>query len=196
MGTQTEIAAQIKGKGADYVLAVKGNQGNLHEDIKLYFADAELLSKCEFTGTTEKARSSAERREYWITSDIGRLSQKNDREGIRSIGMTRNTVTKGEKVTVEERFFITSLSDNATAFAQAVRGHWTVESFHWHLDVTFGEDACRVIDKRAALNLNILRKFAISILKTVDMGKGVSMKGKRFKILLNPMAMLKSLLEM
>ncbi|GHT57419.1 hypothetical protein FACS18945_1660 [Bacteroidia bacterium] len=126
MGTQTEIAAQIKGKGADYVLAVKGNQGNLHEDIKLYFADAELLSKCEFAGTTEKARSSVERREYWITSDIGWLSQKNDWEGIRSIGMTRNTVTKGEKVTVEERFFITSLSGNATAFAQAVRGHWTV----------------------------------------------------------------------
>ena len=96
-------------------------------------------------------------------------------------------ITKNDKTTVEDRFFISSLGDgNAEIFAQAVRGHWVVESFHWHLDVTFREDNCQVIDKRAALNLNILRIFAIAILKNVEMDKRDSMKTKRFKVMINP----------
>ena len=111
--------------------------------------------------------------------------------------MTRNTITKNAKTTVEDRFFISSMGDgDAEIFARAVRGHWVVESFHWHLDVTFREDSCQVIDKRAALNLNILRKFAISILKNVEMGKRDSMKTKRFKVMLNPMRWLDQLLSM
>jgi len=111
--------------------------------------------------------------------------------------MTRNTITKNAKTTVEDRFFISSMGDgDAEIFARAVRGHWVVESFHWHLDVTFREDSCQVIDKRAALNLNILRKFAISILKNVEMGKRDSMKTKRFKVMLNTMRWLDQLLSM
>jgi predicted transposase YbfD/YdcC len=110
--------------------------------------------------------------------------------------MTRNTITTKSKTTVEERFFICSLNDDVEMFARAVRGHWVVESFHWHLDVTFREDHCQVIDKRAAFNLNILRKFAMAILKNVEMGKRDSMKTKRFKVMLNPMKMLDQLLSM
>jgi predicted transposase YbfD/YdcC len=197
MGTQTEIAEQIKKKGADYVLALKGSQGTLHDDVKMYLEDEDLLKKCAYTSKTEKARGGIEKREYWLTTDVGWLSQLADWSGLQSIGMTRNTITKNDKTTIENRFFICSMCDgDVELFARAVRGHWVVESFHWHLDVTFREDNCQVIDKQAALNLNILRKFAIAILKNVEMGKRDSMKTKRFKVMLNPMKMLDELLRM
>jgi predicted transposase YbfD/YdcC len=197
MGTQTEIAKQIIEQKGDYVLGLKGNQGTLHEDVRLYFEDEELLKKCAYTSTTEKARGGVEKREYWVTTDVAWLSQLGAWAGLKSIGMTRNTVTKTSGNTVENRFFISSLGDgDAETFARTVRGHWVVESFHWHLDVTFREDDCQIVDKRAALNLNILRKFAISILKNVEMDKRDSMRTKRFKILLNPMKWLKELLAM
>jgi predicted transposase YbfD/YdcC len=196
MGTQTTIAKQIKEKHADYVLGLKGNQGTLHEDVKLYFNDIDLLKQCKYTSMKEKARGGIETREYWITTDIKWLSQLKDWSGLNLIGMTRNTILKNGKTTIEDRFFISSLDDDVGAFSRAVRGHWVVESFHWHLDVTFREDNCQVIDKRAAFNLNIMRKFAIVILKNVEMGKRDSMKTKRFKVLLNPMKWLEELLNM
>lgn len=197
MGTQTEIAKQIIDKDADYVLGLKGNQGTLHEDVKLYFEDKELLGKCSYTAKTEKARGGIEKREYWVTADVSWIPQLGNWAGLKSIGMTRNTITKKGKATIEDRYFISSLDGNsAEIFARAVRGHWVVESFHWHLDVTFREDNCQVIDKRAALNLNILRKFAIAILKNVEMGKRDSMKTKRFKVMLNPMKWLNELLTL
>jgi predicted transposase YbfD/YdcC len=197
MGTQTGIAKKIREKNADYVLGLKGNQGILHKDVKLYFADRGLAKGCAYTAKKEKARGGIEKREYWTTGDVSWLSQLDEWAGLKSIGMTRNTITKNGKTTIEDRFFISSLDGgDAETFARAVRGHWVVESFHWHLDVTFREDNCQVIDKRAALNLNILRKFAISILKGVEMGKRDSMKTKRFKVLLNPMKWLDELLKM
>jgi predicted transposase YbfD/YdcC len=196
MGTQTAIAKQIREKQADYVLGLKGNQGTLHEDVRTYFADTDLLKKCAFTSTKEKARGGIEKREYWVTTDVDWLPQMDDWSGLKSIGMTRNTITKNGKTTVEDRFFISSLVDGVETFSRAVRGHWVVESFHWHLDVTFREDNCQVIDKRAALNLNIMRKFAIAILKDVEMGKRDSMRTKRFRVQLNPMKWLDMLLKM
>ena len=197
MGTQTEIAKLIINKGADYVLGLKGNQGTLQKDVKLYFDDKDLLGKCNYTTKTEKARGGIEKREYWVTTDVSWLSKLNNWAELKSIGMTRNTISKNGKTTVDDRLFISSLSDgNAETFARAVRGHWVVESFHWHLDVTFREDNCQVLNKRAALNLNILRKFAIAILKNVEMGKRDSMKTKRFKVMLNPIKWLNELLSM
>ena len=197
MGTQTEIAKKIKEGQGEYVLGLKGNQGTLHDDVKLYFEDKELLKKCSYTSKTEKARGGIEKREYWFTTDVSWLPQIDNWAGMKSIGMTRNTITKKGKTVTEDRLFISSLEDSdAETFARAVRGHWVVESFHWHLDVTFREDNCQVIDKRAAFNLNILRKFAMAILKNVEMGKRDSMKTKRFKIMLNPMKWLDELLSM
>ncbi len=81
MGTQTEIVKKIKKKRADDVLALKGNQGTLHEDVKLYFADAGHLSGCAYTQTVEKARGCIEKRAYWQTDDIGWLPQRKDWTG-------------------------------------------------------------------------------------------------------------------
>ncbi len=186
MGTQTEIVKKIRKKRADYVLALKGNQGNLHNDVKLYFEDAKLLSCCAYTKSVEKAHGCIEKREYWQTEDISWLEQKKDWSGLKSIAMTKNTITKNSEIKTEVRYFISSLSLDVKEMARAIRGHWMVESYHWHLDVTFHEDANHTIDKEAAFNLNIIKKVAINTLKLLDVGqKNISLKGKRYMISFN-----------
>jgi predicted transposase YbfD/YdcC len=187
MGTQTEIAKKIKKKYANYVLALKGNQGCLHEDIKLYFEDPDHLANCAYTKVVEKARGGIEKREYWQTESIAWLHQKKDWAGLKSIAMTRNTITKNGEQTSEVRFFISSLPLDVMEVARAIRGHWMVESYHWHLDVTFREDDNRTLEKQAAFNLNIMRKLALNVLKIFEAGrKPLSLRKKRFTIGTNP----------
>lgn len=162
MGTQTAIAKKIRQKKADYVLALKGNQGTLHEEVKEYFADEGLCKKIEKAGgykkTKEKAHSQIETREYYQTEDVGWLEQKKDWKDLKSIAMERKTIEKDGKKTEEYRYFISSMAENIEILSRAVRGHWSIESMHWHLDVTFREDANATLDKTSAQNLNIIRK--------------------------------------
>lgn len=187
MGCQIEIVKKIRRKGADYVLALKGNQGNLHEDVKLYFDDPELLSGCAYKKKVEKARGGMEKREYWQTDNIAWLAQKKDWPGLKSIAMTRNTIVKNGMESSEMRYFICSLPLDVTEVARAIRKHWMVESYHWHLDVTFHEDENHTLEKQAAFNQNILRKLALNILKIFQAGKKpLSIRMKRFSISTNP----------
>jgi len=187
LGTQTEIVKKIRKRGADYVLALKGNQTSLHDDVNLYFENAEILSGCAYTKTTEKARGGIETREYWQSDDVSWLAQKKDWAGLASIAMTRNTTVKNGAETSETRYFISSLSLGVSEIARAIRGHWMVESYHWHLDVTFREDENHTLEKQAAFNLNIIRKLALNILKIFEVGtKPLSLKKKRFAIGTNP----------
>jgi predicted transposase YbfD/YdcC len=188
MGTQREIVKKICRKHADYVLALKGNQGSLYDDTKLYFKDPSLLKDCAYYVTAEKARGGVEKREYWQTDDIEWLPQKNDWPGLASIAMTHNTITKNGKVTTEDRYFISSLSMDAKEMARAIRGHWMVESYHWHLDVTFREDADHTLNKHVAYNMNIMRKLALNVLKFLDVvRKHISITKKRFMLCCNPL---------
>ena len=186
MGCQLDIASIIRKQKADYVLALKGNQGNLHENVKLYFEDPELLSSCAYKVVREKAHGRIEKREYWHADDIAWLEEKKKWPGLKSIATTKNTITKNGVTTTEVRYFISSLSRDVDEVARAIRGHWMVESYHWHLDVTFREDANKTIEKDAAYNLNIIKKMAINTLKLVDVGiKRVSLKAKRYLISMN-----------
>ena len=127
-----------------------------------------------------------EKREYWQTSDIAWLGQRKKWVGLQSIAMTCNTVTRNGTATVEERYFISSLPLDIDLMSKAIRKHWMVESYHWHLDVTFKEDANRIVDKDAAYNLNIIRKITLHILKLLSTGNAtVSLKAKRFMICMN-----------
>ena len=188
MGTQTAIVKKIRRKRADYVLALKGNQGSLLEDVREYFSDEKLLEKCAYKQKVEKARGKIEKREYWQTEDISWLSQKKEWAGLKSIILTRNTIKEADgKETVEERYFISSLPTDIEEAERAVRGHWMVESYHWHLDVTFREDGNHTLEKQAAYNLNIIRKLALNILKIAEVGRRpLSMKKKRYAIGTNP----------
>lgn len=186
MGTQTEIAKTIRNRKADYVLALKGNQPNLYHDVQGYFEDKEFQKKVQDAGgykkTVEKAHGQQEIREYYQTDDIKWLKQRNDWSGLKTIGMERKTLKKNDGTeTIEYRHYISSLPQDIETFSRAVRGHWSVESMHWHLDVTFREDANKTIDKSSAQNLNIVRKFCLSVLKLVDVvHERLSMKKKRF----------------
>ncbi len=201
MGTQKEIAKEIRQKRADYVLAVKGNQQGLHEELMEYFADEEFQKRIKAAGgykkQSEKARSQIETREYYQTEDIKWLSGKQGWRGLKSIAMEKTTIQKGDKVQTAVRYYISSLPLDIETMSRAVRGHWSVESMHWHLDVTFREDANHTIDKTAAQNLNIIRKWALSVLKTTTLSfkeKRLSMKKKRFVISMGPAQFLEEVL--
>jgi len=112
MGCQRDIVKKIRQKRADYVLALKGNQGTLFEDTALYFADKEILAGCSYHKTIEKARGGVEICEYWHTDEISWLSQRKNWAGLKSIAMTRNTITKKGKTTTQIRYFISSLPCN------------------------------------------------------------------------------------
>lgn len=188
MGTQTEIAEKIIQKRADYVLALKGNQTTLHDDVKEYMRDPDILKQIKESGqyrkSVEKAHGQIETREYYQTEDVKWLTQHSKWKKLKSIGMERKTLTqKDGTIRTEYRYFISSLANNIDLFSKAIRKHWSVEVMHWHLDVTFREDANQTIDKNSAQNLNIVRKFCLSILKMVEIFKPkLSMRKKRFVI--------------
>jgi len=186
MGCQTEIARLIRKGKADYMLGLKGNQGILHDDVDLYFNDPKLRAGCAYHKVVDKARGAVETREYWQTDDIVWLEKGKSWAGLSSIVMTKNTIIKGADTTTDVRYFISSLPVNVEEAARAIRSHWMVESYHWHLDVTFREDANHTLDKAAAYNLNIVKKMAINTLRLVDVGMArISMKNKRYIISMN-----------
>ncbi|MBK0349024.1 ISAs1 family transposase, partial [Aerococcaceae bacterium zg-ZJ1578] len=170
MGTQVEIVDEIiKGKG-DYCLAVKRNQGTLYEDISLYFEDESMRKQIEkkqgYYRKIEKSHGQIETREYWATSNINWLKENHSRwQKLRSIVMTTNTIEKNGEITKETRYYITSVKSDVMLLATSIRGHWQVESLHWLLDVVYREDHNQTLDKRAAFNLNVIRKMCLHCLK-------------------------------
>jgi predicted transposase YbfD/YdcC len=183
MGCQTKIASQICGAGADYVLALKGNQSTLHEEVKIFIEGAEAGDfegvRYDFLETSQSDHGRTERRRYWITEDIGWLSNYGDWEGLRCAGMVESTREVQGKTTTERRFYIASIRADAKTFERAVRGHWSIENvLHWSLDVSFAEDQCRVRTGYADQNLAILRHMSINILKR-ETTKKRGMKGKQ-----------------
>lgn len=200
MGTQKDIAETIRKRKADYVLALKGNQGTLLEEVRLFLMDEEeketIRKKGNYYRKVEKAHGQIEIREYYQTEEIGWLPQKKDWKGLKSIGMEEKTIRKGEKEEKEYRYYISSLKEDIELFRRAVRGHWAVESMHWHLDVTFREDANHTLDKTAAQNQNIIRKWCLGILKLLEIrGKKMSLQRKRFNIGMDPMKYLEEILS-
>lgn len=200
MGTQKAIAEKVKKKRAEYVLALKGNQGGLYADVELYFRDRdrrqETRERGGYVSTTEKAHGQIEKREYYQSEDIGWLSQRKEWKGIKSIGMEEKTIRDGKGERKEYRYYISSLGQDIETFRRAVRGHWSIESMHWHLDVTFREDANTTLDKQAAQNQNIIRKWSLSILKMIEIMKpGLSLRKKRFAISLRPIQYLEEVLS-
>lgn len=170
MGCQTKIAAEISSAKADYVLALKGNQSTLHEEVASFLEDAQANDFAgvahDFLETSARAHGRVETRRYWISEDIEWLSHRAQWKDLRSVGMVESIRDIQGKLTRERRFFIASIGANAATFARAVRGHWAIENtLHWSLDVSFAEDQCRVRSGYAAENLAILRHASINILK-------------------------------
>lgn len=204
MGTQTDIASDIVQKKADYVLAIKENHKLLYQDITDYFHHAPFLEEIKqlnkgYVCTIEKSHSQIEKRSYYQTDDISWLEAKAKWKGVKSIGMVEKIMGKDDELRVERRYYISSLQTDAALFAKAVRGHWDIEVMHWYLDVLFKEDSHKVLNKTAAMNLNVLRKIALAILKkwTPNTRKKVtSMRQKRVLLSMALHKFLPSLLNM
>jgi predicted transposase YbfD/YdcC len=185
MGCQKKTAAQIVDKQGDYLLALKGNQGDLKDDVEFFFQSAKADEfkniSHSFHTTTDGDHGRIEVRKYWSVSDIDWLSQKPEWKGLKAIGMVESQRIIGDKTTTEIRYYITSLNGNdAKVFGQAVRGHWGIENkLHWCLDVAMNEDQCRVRKGHAAENFAVLRHMALNLLKKEKTKKhGIKSKSK------------------
>lgn len=182
MGCQKKIAREIRDADAHYVLALKGNQETVHEEVKAFLDDAvehEPKSLATYE-TTEKDHGRIEIRRFWQSDRLDWFADRALWDGLGSVGMVESErQIPGKSVTLERRYFLTSLPLNAKRFAGAVRGHWSIENnLHWVLDVQFGEDQSRVRTGFAAENLAALRRLALNLLKR-ETTKKRGIKGKQ-----------------
>lgn len=192
MSCQRKIVQKICDGNADYCIALKENQPTLFKDTEDYFQ--EFAAECTNAVTSEKGHGRIEIREYFLSTDIEWLEQRDDWTNLNALGMVRSKVIDGENESEFTRYFITSLTD-INEFVYAVRKHWSIENqLHWCLDVIFREDSARARKNNSPLNMNILRKFSLSLLNQAKYGR-LSKKRIRFKASLNPDVLLSVLLS-
>ncbi len=186
MGCQKEVASKILEERADYVLAVKRNQGRLHEDVHDIF---DLARKSGFDSldhdyheTVNAGHGRVETRRCWAVSDLDHIRYVDDGgqwPGLTTLVMVEGERIVGGKTTVESRYYISSLPNDASVLLNAVRSHWSIENqLHWSLDVTFNEDGSRVRSGNGAENFSVLRRMALNLLKAEKTTRR-SLAGKR-----------------
>ena len=185
MGCQREIVKKIVEKDADYVIAVKQNQPSLYEQIEQLFkqaikTDGKDLNMSAFS-SKEMNRGREEIRNYLMLTDVAeRIDPLQKWEKLTSIGMVESVRVVNGKTSVETRYFISSLWNDAKKLAEAIRSHWSIEnSLHWVLDVAFQEDNSRIRKDNAPANFAVLRHIAINIIGQ-NKSRKLSVRSKRF----------------
>lgn len=187
MGCQTAIAQAIRDEKADYLLRVKDNQANLRQDIEDWFVHGEQQHFHHMTmnyhETVSKTSGRVEIRRCWAISDKLAMEHIRHYQGwadLQTIVRVQRETRTMDKTTHETAYYITSLPHDAQRILEATRHHWAIEnSFHWVLDVTFGEDLSRIRIGESSENMAVLRTIALNLLKH-DKSKS-SLKQKRFR---------------
>jgi len=171
LGCQRDVAEKIVERGAGYLLALKDNQPTLRQEVAAYFeharndrtADAKPVLSCE---TADKGHGRLEVRRVFCSDEIAWVDASVSWKGLKSLVMVERERTVGDKTSAETAYYVTSLPADPARLGNLVRRHWSIENeLHWVLDVTFDEDQSRVRDRNSAMNLTLLRKLALSLLK-------------------------------
>jgi len=199
MGCQKKIAQKIRDEEADYVLRVKDNQANLHQDLADWFAYADQVDfqemQAAYHKTVNKGHGRLEIRECWTVTDaraLAHIRHAANWADLQTIVRLRRVRHLPEKIEEEIAYFITSLTGDAALILDCVRAHWSIEnSFHWVMDVTFREDEARSRKENAAQNGAVIRSLVLNMLKQ-DPSPG-SLRQKRYKASLDDVFRLKLL---
>ncbi len=166
MGAQRAICQQIIGAKGEYVISLKGNQGTLHDDVKLYLGDSshhEMINE-----NNDKGHGRLEQRVAVVAHKIAWLNDLHQWPGLKAIGQVTATVWKKGKQTTETRYYISSSELDAARLNDVARKHWAIENnLHWFLDVVFNEDKACIRNDNAAENMDTLRKWAMAVLLKV-----------------------------
>jgi predicted transposase YbfD/YdcC len=182
MGTQKTIAQQIVKQGGDYVLALKGNQGNLFEAVQQQFeATSSPPHEPDFYETTEVNHGRLETRRCWCLGSVEDLSDSEKWTQLTSIVKVESLRTVDGQTSQEERYYISSLAPDAALLVSSIRTHWSIEnSLHWVLDIAFQEDDCRIRTGHAPENFSCLRQLAASVLQQ-EQSAQLGIKNKRLR---------------
>jgi predicted transposase YbfD/YdcC len=185
---QKDIAREIKEADAEYVLALKGNQGTAFAEVKAFLDEAITRHESHLVTleTTDKEHGRLEVRRYWQTQKLDWFADRGEWEGLQSVGVVEARRSVQGQESVQRRYYLSSLNNDIARFAKAVRGHWSVEnSLHWVLDVVFGEDDSRARSGYAAENLAAARRLAVNLLRRDKTCKR-SIKGKLMRAAVDP----------
>jgi predicted transposase YbfD/YdcC len=170
MGCQRDIAQTILDKKADYVLALKGNQGTLRQDVELFAAEQKAGgfkdTKISHHESLDGDHGRIETRTTTVIHDVGWLQERHRWPGLKAVVMVESTREIGDKVEHETRFYITSLVWLAHQIGPVIRSHWAVEnSLHWVMDMTFRDDECRLRTDHAPANFTTLKHIALNLIR-------------------------------
>jgi predicted transposase YbfD/YdcC len=170
MGCQRDIAQKIVEKKADYVLALKGNQGSLREDVELFVAEQTAVgfkhSKISRDQTVDGDHGRIETRTTTVIHDVAWLRQRHNWPGLNAVVIVESVRQTPDKEERETRFYITSLLLLASMLAPVVRGHWAIEnSLHWVMDMVFRDDECRVRTDHAPANFCTIKHMALNLIR-------------------------------
>lgn len=176
---QKKIVSQIREQGADYVISLKGNQGELHQQVSQEFSlESAHLASYE---QSEKQSGRTETRKITVCSQPKWIENQAQWTDLNSVVMVeRSRLIKGE-LQKHKVFYISSLvNPSAEKMAQYIRNHWAIENLlHWQLDISFGEDDAKIRNQNALINLHQVRKWALHLLKKIP--EKISIKRKRKK---------------
>jgi predicted transposase YbfD/YdcC len=170
MGCQRDIAAKILAKKADYVLALKGNQGTLREDVELFATEQKAIgfkdTKVSRHQTVDGDHGRIETRTYTAIHDVAWLQERHAWPGLKGVVMVESTREIGNKIEQETRFYITSLVWLACQLGPVIRAHWAIEnSLHWIMDMTFRDDECRLRTDHAPANFTTIKHIAHNLIR-------------------------------
>lgn len=169
MGCQREIAARIIARKADYVLALKGNQATLQEDVERFAGEQKARNFKDATisrhNSVDGDHGRIETRAITVFHDVGWLQERHKWPGLKAVVMVESQRESNARIERETRFYITSSADKADKLGDAVRRHWAVESMHWLMDCLFRDDECRVRTEHAPANFTTIKHMAHNLLR-------------------------------